>query len=261
MRTRHGKMQTYSQLSSMFTRLKQDPDHQWLQKMSSTPLQQAIRHADTAYKNFFRLYNAGKTKIIVNKRTGKKHLTGKPHFKSRRDGEQSAEFTKAARFKVEHANGCKWGFLTLPKIGRIKIRWTRDMPSTPNSVNMMKHADGTYEVSFVVQVDDIIIAPEPLHDACGIDMGLDSLMSIVYTDGTREKIPHPRTLKKHARKLRKLDKQLARQEKGSKQPCENTDTESKRIQSYSKPAQGHGVQAGFQGGGREPSRRHGNSEC
>ena len=151
----------------------------------------------------------------MNKRTGKKHITGKPRFKSRRDGEQSAEFTKAARFKVEHANGCKWGFLTLPKIGRIKLRWTRDMPSTPNSVSMMKHADGTYEVSFVVQVDDIIIAPEPLHDACGIDMGLDSLMSIVYTDGTREKIPHPRTLKKHARKLRKLDKQLARQEKGS----------------------------------------------
>ena len=215
MRTRHGKMQTYAQLSSMFTQLKQDPDYQWLQKISSTPLQQAIRHADTAYKNFFRLYNTGKTKIIVNKRTGKKHITCKPRFKSRRDGEQSAEFTKAARFKVEHENGCKWGFLTLPKIGRIKIRWTRDMPLMPNSVNMMKHADGTYEVSSVVQVDDIIIPLEPLHDACGIDMGLDSLMSIVYTDGTREKIPHPHTLRKHARKLRKFDKQLARQEKGS----------------------------------------------
>lgn len=40
-------------------------------------------------------------------------------------------------------------------------------------------------------------------------------MSIVYTDGSREKIPHPRILRKHARRLRKLDKQLARQEKGS----------------------------------------------
>ena len=97
MRTRHGKMQTYAQLSSMFTQLKQDPDYQWLQDMPAVPLQQSIRHADTAYKNFFRLYNTGKTKIIVNKRTGKKHITGKPRFKSRRDGEQSAEFTKAAR--------------------------------------------------------------------------------------------------------------------------------------------------------------------
>ena len=64
-------------------------------------------------------------------------------------------------------------------------------------------------------VDDESDAPRPLHEACGIDMGLDSLMSIVYTDGTREKIPHPRTLKRHARRLRKLDKQLAREKKGS----------------------------------------------
>ena len=217
-RTRHGRMQTYVQLSGMFTRLKHDPGTEWLQDMSSTPLQQSIRRADMAYRNFFRLYNAGKTKLVVNKHTGRKRRTGLPRYKSRRDGEQSAEFTKSARFKVEHANGCKWGFLTLPKIGRIKLRWTRDLPSVPSTVNVMKHADGSYEVSFVVQVDDDGNAniPAPLHEACGIDMGLDSLMSIVYTDGSREKIPHPRTLRKHARKLRKLDKQLARQKKDSK---------------------------------------------
>lgn len=215
MRTRRGKMQTYVQLSGMFTQLKHDPDYKWLQEIPAVPLQQSLRHADTAYRNFFRLYNAGKTRLVVNKRTGKKRITGKPRFKSRRDGEQSAAFTKSS-FKVEHANGCKWAFLTLPKTeGRIRMRWTRDMPSTPSSVIVMKHADGTYEASFVVQVDDIIIAPTPVHDACGIDMGLDSLMSIVYTDGTREKIPHPHTLRKHARKLRKLDKKISRQEKDS----------------------------------------------
>lgn len=152
---------------------------------------------------------------MTNRRTGKKHRTGVPRYKSRRDGEQSAEFTKSARFKVGHADGCKWAFLTLPKIGQIKLRWTRDLPSTPNTVTIMRHADGSYEASFTVQVDAKADAPEPLHEACGIDMGLDSLMSIVYTDGTREKIPHPRTLKRHARRLRRLDKQLAREKKGS----------------------------------------------
>ena len=57
-RTRHGKMQTYVQPSGMFTWLKHDPGMEWLQDMPSTPLQQSIRHADTAYRNFFRLYNA-----------------------------------------------------------------------------------------------------------------------------------------------------------------------------------------------------------
>lgn len=188
---------------------------EWLLSVSSTPLQQSIRHADMAYRNFLRLYKAGRTHIVTNRRTGKKHRTGLPRYKSRRDGEQSAEFTKSARFKVEHADGCKWAFLTLPKIGRVKLRWTRELPSTPNTVNIMLHADGSYEASFTVQVEDKTDAPKPLHEACGIDMGLDSLMSIVYTDGTREKIPHPHTLKRKTRRLRKLDKQLAREKKGS----------------------------------------------
>ena len=208
-------MQSYTQLSGMFTQWKTNPGMEWLLAVSSTPLQQSIRHADMAYRNFLRLYKAGRTHIVTNHRTGKRHRTGVPRYKSRRDGEQSAEFTKSARFKVEHADGCKWGFLTLPKIGRVKLRWTRELPSTPNTVNIMRHADGSYEASLTVQVDDESDAPRPLHEACGIDMGLDSLMSIVYTDGTREKIPHPRTLKRHARRLRKLDKQLARETKGS----------------------------------------------
>lgn len=187
--TRHGKPQSCNQLSHMLTLLKQDPGHRWLTEVSSIPLQQAVRHADTAYRNFYRLYRAGK-----------RHRTGLPRYKSRRDGEQSATFTRSAGFKVEHVDGCKWAFLTLPKIGRVKLRWTRELPSTPSTVTIMRHADGSYEASLTVQVDDKTDAPKPLHEACGIDMGLDSLMSIVYTDGTREKIPHPRTLNHKARR-------------------------------------------------------------
>lgn len=95
----------------------------------------------------------------------------------------------------------------------------------------MRHADGSYEASFTVQVDGEADAPEPLHEACGIDMGLDSLMSIVYTDGTREKIPHPRTLKRHARRLRRLDKQLAREKKGS---ANHAKTRILRAKAYSR---------------------------
>ena len=213
--TRHGKPQSCNQLSRMLTLLKQDPEHRWLTEVSSIPLQQAVRHADTAYRNFYRLYRARKTRIVRNERTGKRHRTGLPRYKSRRDGEQSASFTRSAGFKVEHANGCRWVFLTLPKVGRIRLRWTRDLPSGPSGVAIMLHADGSYEASFTVLVEEDAKAPEPIHEACGIDMGLDSLMSVVYDDGSREKIPHPHTLKHKTRRLRKLDKQLAREKKGS----------------------------------------------
>lgn len=159
MRRRHGRMQSYTQLSGMFTQWKTNPGMEWLLAVSSTPLQQSIRHADVAYRNFLRLYKAGRTHIVTNHHTGKKHRTGVPRYKSRRDGEQSAEFTKSARFKVEHVDGCKWAFLTLPKIGRVKLRWTRELPSTPNTVTIMRHADGSYEASLTVQVDDKTDAP------------------------------------------------------------------------------------------------------
>lgn len=212
---RHGVLQSKFQLDCMLTELKKGPDHQWLADIASVPLSQEIRHADLAYQNFYRLYKAGKTRIVINRRTGEERRTGFPRYKSRRDGEQSATFRHVS---LRHPLGCKWAFLNLTKVGRIKLRWTRDLPEFPSSVAIMKHADGTYEVSFVVPMedDDIPPAPETIHDACGIDMGLDSLMSIVYSDGSREKIPHPRTLNHYERRIRKLDKKLARQQKGSK---------------------------------------------
>lgn len=212
---RHGVSQSKVQLWRMLTELKKDPDHQWLADVASTALAQEVSHADLAYQNFYRLYKAGKTHIVISHRTGKKYRTGSPRYKSRRDGEQSATFWSPS---ISHPLGCKWAFLNLTKVGRIKLRWTRDLPEFPSSVTIMKHSDDTYEVSFVVPMEDgdIPSAPEPIHAACGIDMGLDSLMSIVYSDGSREKISHPRTLKHYERRIRKLDKKLARQQKGSK---------------------------------------------
>ena len=78
MRRRHGRMQSYTQLSGMFTQWKTNPGMEWLLAVSSTPLQQSIRHADVAYRNFLRLYKAGRTHIVTNHRTGKRHRTGLP---------------------------------------------------------------------------------------------------------------------------------------------------------------------------------------
>ena len=75
MRRRHGRMQSYTQLSGMFTQWKTNPGMEWLLAVSSTPLQQSIRHADVAYRNFLRLYKAGRTHIVTNRRTGKRHRT------------------------------------------------------------------------------------------------------------------------------------------------------------------------------------------
>lgn len=215
MRRRHGRMQSCTQLSNMFTLWKREPGMEWLLAVSSTPLQQSIRHADMAYRNFLRLYKAGRTHIVTNHRTGKKHRTGVPRYKSRRDGEQSAEFTKSARFKVEHADGCKWAFLTLPKVGRVKLRWTRDLPTVPKTVTVIRRPCGRYEASFTT-ITTLRITPKALHAEAGVDIGLLSLGVVRRSDGTCEAIENPRFLKNSERRLRHLDRELARKRKGSR---------------------------------------------
>ena len=78
------KLPGYNNLSSLLTQAKKTDVRKWLADVSAVPLQQSLRHLDTAYKNFFNSRNG--------KRKGKK--VGIPKFK-KKTGNQSAEFTKA----------------------------------------------------------------------------------------------------------------------------------------------------------------------
>ncbi len=67
----------YSDTSAMLTQLKQQPEYSWLNEVSCVPTQQALRHLDKAFRNFF----VGRTEY--------------PKFHSKH-GEQSAEYTTSA---------------------------------------------------------------------------------------------------------------------------------------------------------------------
>lgn len=201
---------SYAELSAKFNRTKTEPGLEWLTGVSAVPLAQSLRQCEKAYVAFFRYVEKHGYHIDHKGRP-----LGYPRFKSRHCGEQSAMFTTSARFHVRHERNARWMFLRLPKIdGEIRLRWSRDLPSRPSSVTLMLHADGTYEASFVVKAEPKP-APKPRHNACGIDMGLESLASIVYSDGTREKVAPLRALRRAERKLRRLDKELSRRQRGS----------------------------------------------
>lgn len=44
---------SYLQSSALLTEWKQTPERAWLNAVSSVPLQQSLRHLQTAYRNFF----------------------------------------------------------------------------------------------------------------------------------------------------------------------------------------------------------------
>lgn len=101
--------------------------------------------------------------------------------------------------------------LSLPKIGDIRVRWSRALPSEPSSVTVIKDAAGRYFASFVVETTGRASRQTEAEAETGIDLGLGHFA--VLADG--RKIGSPRFLRRAEKKLRRLQKRLSRKEKGS----------------------------------------------
>ncbi|WAZ27016.1 transposase [Streptomyces cinnabarinus] len=183
----------------LITEAKRTAERSWLGEVSAVVLQQSLRDAETAYRNFF-------TSL---KGTCKGPKRGAPRFKSRKDARQAIRFTTNARWKITGG-----GRLDLPKIGAVKVRWSRPLPTTPSSVTVIKDAAGRYFASFVIDTDAAADAARmPAADCTiGVDLGLTHFA--VLSDGT--KIDSPRFLRRAEKRLKKAQRKLSRKQKGSK---------------------------------------------
>ena len=178
----------YNQTSSMLTQWKKEEDLNFLNEVSCVPLQQGLRHLQTAFVNFF----AGRASY--------------PIFKKKRNG-GSAEFTKSA-FKFKDKE------IYLAKCSEpLPIRWSRQIPKgcELTSVTVSLHPSGRWHIS--IRFDDPTIQPLPVTDnTVGIDLGVTSLIATSNGD----KIANPQHFKKHCKRLKKAQKNLSRKQKGSK---------------------------------------------
>jgi len=185
---------TDAELSKALTAAKKTPERAWLTEVSAVVLQQALADLNASFRNFFG--------SVSGKRRGPR--VSSPRFQSRRDNRQAVRFTRNARFRV--TAGRK---LRLPKIGDVKVAWSRDLPAQPSSVTVIGDSAGRYYASFVVEVD-----ANPLPDAdaeVGIDLGLTTFA--VLSNG--KTVACPRFLRRAERKLGKAQKALSRKQKGS----------------------------------------------
>ena len=178
----------YPETSTMLTQWKKQEELDFLNEVSCVPMQQGLRHLQTAFTNFF----AGRAKY--------------PNFKKKRNG-GSAEFTKSA-FKFKNKE------IYLAKCSEaLPIRWSRQIPKEcePSSVTVSLHSSGRWHIS--IRFDDPTIQPLPVSEnAVGIDLGVTSL--IATSNG--EKLANPKHFKKHRKRLKKAQKNLSRKQKGSK---------------------------------------------
>jgi putative transposase len=177
----------YPKTSAMLTQWKKQDDLQFLNEVSSVPVQQCLRHLQTAFTNFF----AGRAKY--------------PNFKKKHNG-GSAEFTKAA---------FKWkdGRVFLAKCSEpLAIVWSQSMPegAEPSTISVKLSPSGRWTVSMLVDVE---IEPLPKSpNQIGIDLGITSLMAL----SNGEKVANPKSFRAKRAKLRKAQKALSRKQKGSR---------------------------------------------
>ncbi|EST19853.1 transposase IS605 [Streptomycetaceae bacterium MP113-05] len=177
----------YNQTSAMLTAWKKTGELAYLNDVSSVPLQQALRHLQVAFTNFF----------------GKRAKY--PRFKSRKKSRKSAEYTTSAfRFRD--------GKLTLAKMAEpLNIVWSRPLPAgaSPSTVTASQDAAGRWYVSMLVE--DPTLQPLPATDAAvGVDVGLDHLLTL----STGEKVTNPRHERRDRARLAKAQRKLARKAKG-----------------------------------------------
>ena len=185
---------TDAALSAQLTAVKAAPERAWLGQVSAVVLQQALADLGAAYRDFFA--------SLKGERKGPG--VAPPRFRSRKDRRQAIRFTRNARFAITAG-----GKLRLPKIGDVPARWSRDLPSEPSSVTVIRDAAGRYFASFVVEAGD---NPLPASDSdVGIDLGLTHFA--VLSDG--RKVANPRFLRRAERRLRKRQKALSRKVQGS----------------------------------------------
>ena len=191
-RTRSTKKPKSAELQKLvITQAKKTPGRAWLSEVSNIPLQQSVADLEVAFKNFF--------DSCKGKRKGQK--VGYPKFK-KRTSSQSARLTRGG-FSLKREG------VYLAKIGIVKPIWSRELPSEPSSVTIIKDCANRYFLSFVVEVEPI--QTDAKNQSIGIDLGINTFA--VMSNGKKAVSPNYKELD---RKVRKLQKKLARQTNGSK---------------------------------------------
>ena len=185
-----GKSPTRFAQDKDLTSLKRQEKTLWLKEVDKCALQNTLKHLNSAYQNFFR-------------RVKKGEKPGFPHFKSKKQKQQSYQ-----------TNSCVKVFentVQLPKLGKVKCRISRPVEGRILSATVSRSASGKYFVALCCT--DVETTSLPATGAViGLDLGIKSFA--VSSDGVE--YPNPKYLAKSQKKLAKLQRQLSRKTKGSR---------------------------------------------
>lgn len=188
-----GKSNTAYQNSKLLPELKRSDETKWLSEVDSTALQQSVRNLGKAYDNFFRRIKQGQT-------------PGFPKFKKKNSAKQSYQtvYTHSTDFKMQSNR------IRIRNIGYVRFCSNLDIKGTPLSATISRTASGKYFVSICckdVEIEEF----DKTGSVVGIDLGIKDFA--ITSDS--KKIGNPKYLAKSTKKLKRLQRQMSKKQKGS----------------------------------------------
>lgn len=166
-------------------------EFEWLKEVDSLALANAQRNLQTAYNNFFR-----------------SPKVGFPKFKSKKSNHRSYT-TNCVNGNIKLENGC----LTLPKVGNIKVKQHRNIPSgyKLKSVTVSQTPCGKYYASILFEYESQVQQIEPQTF-----LGLDFSMHELYRDSNGNEPQYPHYYRQAEKRLKREQRKLSLMQKGSK---------------------------------------------
>ncbi|MFE0385020.1 RNA-guided endonuclease InsQ/TnpB family protein [Streptomyces bungoensis] len=192
----------FAETCRALTGWKRNEETAWLKEVSSTVLQQSLRHLDQGFGRFFK----GLAKYPKRKKKGRSRDT--------------AIYVRTGFKWAEDPARPGTGLITLAKQSRpLDVRWSRALPAgvVPVRLSVTRDRAGRYFVSTLVEeriapLPEVFVSGSREPKAVGVDVGLASLVTL--DDGT--KLDHPRLLKRYAEKLARLQRELHKKVRGSR---------------------------------------------
>ena len=165
-------------------------EYEWLKEVDKYALTNSIFHMNTAYLNFF------------------KEGRGYPKYKSKKDNHKSYKTNNNVN-KNSHTIRIEGDKLRVPKVGLLKMAYSREIIGRISSVTISQDPSGKYYASILFETEYEYLPKS--NNSVGIDLGIKDLL--IVSDG--EKFNNILTTKKYENKLAREQRRLSKKQKGS----------------------------------------------
>jgi len=175
-------------------------EYPFLKEVDSCSLRNSIFNLEDSYKNFF------------------ENRSNYPKFKSKFNKQSYRTSCIRSSYKGNNYSNIEIDLknrkIKLPKLGLVDIRGYRNLDNINGRIinaTVEKETTDKYYVSVIIEEIEVINKKINPTSIVGIDLGIKDL--VVTSDG--EKYTNPKEIEKHEKRLKRLQRKLSRQIKGS----------------------------------------------